>query len=368
MSDIESSAPPSPVSSACPSDNESQGSAPASPRSPTPPPAPAKRKRASSKTATKSGSKTSKATKTTTKASGSTKAKTASTKRAKTSSSKTLSSKKTKKFPDEAPKDPKAYKAPRGRPKTSGKSKVSSKKETKEVKQPRLKKSDIEVPLRYVNTEENWIKTRVFFQELLGKMTYKQFQEWNRRSKRADLHRLKNASKRRVNVDATLAKYKKFLHEADAKMFAELDGVWLMNHGFEGSLSSKAIQSKTAPVGEVDYRYHATLLLFNECRKRKVEPLGIVSGKTNDTTYKTATDKDGNVILNDKGHPKQIVDTFKYAYSIPEGDNRIWVGADSRFRTGFEDHPLSLSRKTEQRDAIPDDERLGVGLPMVTIN
>lgn len=364
MSDVESSAPPSPVSSACPSDNESQGSAPASPRSP----APAKRKRASSKTATKSGSKASKSTKTTTKASGSTKAKTAGTKRAKTSSSKTSSSKKTKKFPEEAPKDPKAYKAPRGRPKTSDKSKASSKKETKEVKQPRLKKSDIEVPLRFVDTEENWAKTCVFFQELLGKMTYKKFQDWIRKSKRAELRRLNNASKRRVNMDKTLEEYKKFLHEADAKLFAELDGVWLMNHGFEGSLSSKAIQSKTAPVGEVDYRYHATLLLFNECRKRKVEPLGIVSGKTNDTTYKTATDEDGNVILNDKGNPKQIVDTFKYAYSVPEGNNRVWVGCGARFRTGFGDHALALSRTTEQRDAIPDDERLGVGLPMVTIN
>jgi hypothetical protein len=358
MSDTESSPPPSPVSS----DTETQGSGPDSPRSEAPSPEPAppavtkKRKRAAAKTGKKAAAPK-KAPRKTAKESKATKA---GAKRPKKAA--------TKEPPVEAPKDPEAYKAPRGRPPKSV-AKPRASKDPKESKQPRLKKSDIEVPLRFVADEANWKKSCVFFQELLGKMTLSQFKTWNKRCKRAELRRLKHASKRRVNLEKTLAGYKNFLHRADASLFDGLDGAWLMNHGFEGSLSAKAIRSKAEPpTGERDHRYDATILLFNECRRRKIEPLGIVSGKTNDTKYRDEVDADGNVVLNKKGKPKRVIESFQYAFSVPEGEKRVWVGASSRFRTGFADHPLALNRSMEERDPIPDDERLGVGTPMVTIN
>jgi len=348
MSDYESSPPPSPVSSDNDaSDVESQVSdAPESPRSPTPeptpPPAPKKRKRASSKTkasSTTSGSK--KAAKKTKKTA--------------------------KKPPAEAPQDPAAYKAPRGRPKSSGKSPSSKPKKEADPKQPRLKKADIEIPTRFDNTEEGWKKFCVYCQEGLGKMTYKKYLTYNKRSRAAELKRLKNSNKKFIDNAATLAEYKDFLRKADAEHFSALDGVWLMNHGFDGSLSYKAIRSGAAPPdGERDYRYDATLMLFNECLRRKVQPLGIVSGNTNETVYKEKVDEDGKPVLAKNGKPIRMIESFQFAFSVPDGEQRVWVGTASRFRGGFEKHPLSCSNVVRQK--FSDDVRLGVGEPMVTFS
>ena len=345
MSDYESSPPPSPVSSDNDaSDVESQVSdAPESPPSPepTPPPAPKKRKRAPSKTkasSTTSGSK--KAAKKTKKTA--------------------------KKPPAEAPQDPAAYKAPRGRPKSSGKSSSKPKKEA-DPKQPRLKKADIEIPTRFDNTEEGWKKFCVYCQEGLGKMTYKKYLTYNKRCRAAELKRLKNSNKKFIDDAATLAEYKDFLRKADAEHFSALDGVWLMNHGFDGSLSYKAIRSGAAPPdGERDYRYDATLMLFNECLRRKVKPLGIVSGNTNETVYKEKVDEDGKPVLAKNGKPIRMIESFQFAFSVPDGEQRVWVGTASRFRGGFEKHPLSCSNVVRQK--FSDDVRLGVGEPMVTFS
>lgn len=343
MSDTESSAPPSPVSSV---DESQVSSAPPSPspeaaspspspeREPTPPPAPKKRKRAASK-----------------------KVKEPKTVKSSSSKGEPKKAKSAKKPPAKAPKDPAAYKAPRGRPK-------SKKKDSAEPKPTRLKRSDIEVPLRFVVDEANYQKTLLFFHELLGKMTFKKFETWVKRSRAAELKRMKNANKKPLDDDATLANYVKFLKEADASLFEGLDGVWLMNHGFEGILSSKAILANTLLKDEqVDSksvaRYQGTLALFRECRRRKIEPKGIVSGKTQNTVHRMEKGTDGK--------EKKVVDSFDYSFDIPEGDKRVWVGRSSRFRGGHEGHPLAMTRTMEVRHPLTDDQKLRAGTPMVTI-
>jgi hypothetical protein len=279
---------------------------------------------------------------------------------------KTKTAKKAKKPPTEAPKDPAAYKAPRGRPKTS-ESKSSKAKKDAAPKQPRLKKADIEIPTRFDNTEEGWKKFCVYCQEGLGKMTYKKYLAYNKRCRTAELKRLKNSNKKWIDEAATLAEYKTFLRKADAKHFSDLDGVWLMNHGFDGSLSYKAIRSNASPPnGDRDYRYEATLMLFNECLRRKVKPLGIVSGNTNETVYKDKVGADGKPVLAKNGKPIRLIESFQFAFPVPEGEQRVWVGTASRFRGGFEKHPLACAHVERQK--FSDDVRLGVGEPMVTFN